>query len=127
MKLVIPQECGFVYTTFVKELSLQTFILKSLKPDIVVEMLSMAAGFENWSKVMGTADILYQCVKCIREERQVRQSKGWSARYNPAERPLLYYHGYSLEMKGLAYQKLGRVEEARVCIRRYAGLEWGGR
>ncbi|MFM9280768.1 DNA-binding protein [Paenibacillus jiagnxiensis] len=29
-------------------------------------------------------------------------------------------------MKGLAYQKLGRVEEARACIRRYAGLEWMG-
>jgi tetratricopeptide (TPR) repeat protein len=103
---------------------LQTFILKSLKPDIVIGMLDMAADFENWDKVLETADILYQCVKCIHEERRERQSKGCSAPYNPTERPLLYYYGYSLEMKGLAYQKLGRVEEARACIRRYAGLEW---
>ncbi|MFB5269361.1 hypothetical protein ACE41H_21615 [Paenibacillus enshidis] len=103
---------------------MQTFILKSLKPDIVVEMLNMAAGLENWSKVLEIADILYQCVKCIHEERRERQSKGWSAPYNPTERPLLYYHGYSLEMKGLAYQKLGRVEEARACIGRYAELKW---
>lgn len=103
---------------------MQTFILKSLKPDIVVGMLNMAADFENWDKVVETADILHQCVHCIREERRARQSKGWSASYNHTERPLLYYHGYSLEMKGLAYQKLGRVEEARACIGRYAELKW---
>ncbi|MFB5761286.1 DNA-binding protein [Paenibacillus medicaginis] len=103
---------------------MQTFILKSLKPDIIVEMLNMAVGFENWSKVLETADILYQCVKCIHEERRERQSKGWSASYNHTEHPLLYYYGYSLEMKGLAFQKLGRVEEARACIGRYAELKW---
>ncbi|MFB5676852.1 DNA-binding protein [Paenibacillus terreus] len=89
-------------------------------------MLDMAVGFENWSKVLEIADILYQCVKCIHEERRERQSQGWSAPYNPTERPLLYYYGYSLEMKGLAYQKLGKVEEARACIRRYAELKWMG-
>lgn len=41
---------------------MRTSILKSLKPDIIVEMLEMAVVFENWKKVMETADILYQCV-----------------------------------------------------------------
>jgi hypothetical protein len=29
---------------------LRTSILKSLKPDIIVEMLEMAVAFENWKK-----------------------------------------------------------------------------
>lgn len=49
---------------------MRTSILKSLKPDIIVEMLEMAVAFENWKKVMETGDILYPCVQRIYEERQ---------------------------------------------------------
>jgi hypothetical protein len=54
---------------------LRKSILKSLKPDIIVEMLDMAVAFENWNKVMERADMLYQCVESIHEERQEYQSK----------------------------------------------------
>jgi len=47
---------------------LRSSILRSLKPDIIVEMLDMAVGFENWNKVLETADILYRCAQCIDEE-----------------------------------------------------------
>jgi len=53
---------------------LETSILKSLKPDIIVEMLGMAVAFENWKKVMETAGILYQCVQRIYEERQYHKA-----------------------------------------------------
>ncbi|WDQ33626.1 DNA-binding protein [Paenibacillus marchantiae] len=103
---------------------MRTSILKSLKPDIIVEMLDMAYAFENWSKVMERADMLYQCVQCIHEERQEHRTKGLPLPYIHTERPLIYYHGFSLQMRGMAHQKMGQVDQARACINRYAELAW---
>lgn len=101
-------------------------ILKSLKPDIIVEMLDMAFAFENWSKVMERADMLYQCVQCIHEERQEHRTKGLPLPYIHTERPLIYYYGFSLQMRGMAHQKMGQVGRARACIDQYAELGWIG-
>ncbi|MBY0202729.1 DNA-binding protein [Paenibacillus cucumis (ex Kampfer et al. 2016)] len=97
-------------------------ILKSLKPDIIVEMLDMAVAFENWNKVLETADVLYQCAQCIYEERVECQEKGGSKLHTHTERPLVYYIGWSHMMRGMAYQKLGQIDQARACIRQYATL-----
>ncbi|HBU83667.1 MAG TPA: DNA-binding protein [Paenibacillus sp.] len=99
-------------------------ILKSLKPDIIVEMLEMAVAFENWNKVMETADVLYQCVQCIHEERQEQRAKGLPLPYILTERPLIYYYGFSHQMRGMAHQKMGQVDQARACIDQYAELAW---
>ncbi|MEO2256096.1 DNA-binding protein [Paenibacillus amylolyticus] len=101
-----------------------TSILKSLKPDIIVEMLEMAVAFENWNKVMERADMLYQCVQSIHEERQEYRSKGVPTPYIHTERPLVYYYGFSHLMRGIAQQKLGEVDQARACIDQYADLGW---
>jgi tetratricopeptide (TPR) repeat protein len=103
---------------------LRTSILKSLKPDIIVEMLDMAVAFENWNKVMERADMLYQCVQCIHEERLKHRTKGLPLPYIHTERPLIYYHGFSLQMRGMAHQKLGQMDQARMCIDQYAELGW---
>ncbi|PQP84183.1 DNA-binding protein [Paenibacillus sp. PCH8] len=103
---------------------MQKSILKSLKPDIIVEMLDMAVAFENWNKVMERADMLYQCVQSIHEERQEYQSKGVSAPHIHIERPLVYYYGFSHLMRGIAHQKMGQVDQARACIEQYAELGW---
>ncbi|MFC9710610.1 DNA-binding protein [Paenibacillus sp. NPDC056933] len=99
-------------------------ILKSLKPDIIVEMLDMAVAFENWNKVMERADMLYQCVQCIHEERQEHRTKGLPLPYIHTDRPLVYYYGFSLQMRGMAHQKMGQVDQARACIDQYAELAW---
>lgn len=99
-------------------------ILKSLKPDIIVEMLEMAVAFENWNKVMERADMLYQCVQSIHEERQEYQSKGVPAPHIHIERPLVYYYGFSHFMRGMAHRKMGQVDQARACIDQYADLGW---
>ncbi|MEO2210374.1 DNA-binding protein [Paenibacillus amylolyticus] len=99
-------------------------ILKSLKPDIIVEMLDMAVAFENWNKVMERADMLYQCVQSIHEERQEYQSKGVPAPHIHIERPLVYYYGFSHLMRGMAHQKMGQVDQARACIDQYGDLGW---
>ncbi|WP_240036734.1 hypothetical protein [Paenibacillus amylolyticus] len=87
---------------------MRSSILKSLKPDIIVEMLDMAVAFENWNKVLETAGVLYQCAQCIYEERVECQEKGGSKLYTHTERPLVYYMGWSHMMRGMAYQKQGR-------------------
>ncbi|WJM08330.1 DNA-binding protein [Paenibacillus sp. PK1-4R] len=99
-------------------------ILKSLKPHIIVEMLDMAVAFENWNKVMERADMLYQCVQSIHEERQEYRSEGVPAPHIHIERPLVYYYGISHLMRGMAHQKLGQVDQARACIDQYAELGW---
>ncbi|MGO4529123.1 DNA-binding protein [Paenibacillus sp. 2TAF8] len=97
-------------------------ILKSLKPDIIVEMLNMAVAFENWNKVLETADVLYQCAQCIYEERMECQQEGGAKHHIHTQRPLVYYMGWSHMMRGMAYQKLGQIDQARACIRQYAVL-----
>ncbi|UPK43944.1 DNA-binding protein [Paenibacillus pabuli] len=103
---------------------MRTSILKSLKPDIIVEMLDMAVAFENWNKVIERADMLYQCVQCIQEERQEHQARGLPLPYIHTERPFIFYHGFSLQMRGMAHQKMGQVDQARACIDQYAELGW---
>ncbi|WP_145335133.1 DNA-binding protein [Paenibacillus xylanexedens] len=101
---------------------MRSSILKSLKPDIIVDMLDMAVAFENWNKVLETADVLYQCAQCIYEERMERQEEGGSKLHLRTERPLVYYMGWSHMKRGMAYQKLGQIDQARACIRQYATL-----
>ncbi|WP_311080837.1 DNA-binding protein [Paenibacillus polymyxa] len=103
---------------------MRTSILRSLKPDIIVEMLEMAVAFENWKKVMETADILYQCVQRIYEERQYHKAMKLSIPHVHLERPLVYYFGFSHLMCGMAYQNQGTYEQARECIYKYAELGW---
>ncbi|MCL6663071.1 DNA-binding protein [Paenibacillus amylolyticus] len=103
---------------------MRSSILKSLKPDIIVEMLEMAMAFESWNKVMERADMLYQCVQAIHEERQEYQSKGVPAPHIHTERPLVYYYGFSHLMRGMAHQKMGQVDQARAFIDQYAELGW---
>ncbi|CAI6079999.1 hypothetical protein PAECIP112173_02763 [Paenibacillus sp. JJ-100] len=101
---------------------MRSSILKSLKPDIIVEMLDMAVAFENWNKVLETADVLHQCAQCIYEERVEHQEEGGSKLHIRTERTLVYYMGYSQMMQGIAYQKMGQVDQARACIRQYEAL-----
>lgn len=103
---------------------MRSSILKSLKPDIIVEMLDMAVAFENWNKVMERADMLYLCVQSIHEERQEYRSKGVPAPHIHIERPLVYYYGFSHLMRGMAHQKMGQVDQARACIDQYAEIGW---
>lgn len=68
--------------------------------------------------------MLYQCVQCIHEERQEHRTKGLPLSYIHTEHPLIYYHGFSLQMRGMAHQKMGEADQARACIEQYAELGW---
>lgn len=99
-------------------------ILKSLKPDIIVEMLEMAFYLEKWDKMIETSDILYSCVQCIYEDRQYHKAMEMPVPPVEMEHPLVYYYGFSHLMQGIAHQKLGQYEDSRECIVKYAELGW---
>ncbi|MEK3900242.1 DNA-binding protein [Paenibacillus sp. FSL R7-0179] len=99
-------------------------ILKLLNPDIIVEMLEMANRLEDWNKVLNTAGILHSYAQCIYEERQYHKAKGLPVPLMDMQRPLVYYFGFSHLMRGIAYQKQQKYDEAREMIYRYAELGW---
>ncbi|WP_144415290.1 DNA-binding protein [Paenibacillus durus] len=99
-------------------------ILRSLKPDIIVEMLEMAFHCENWDKLLNTSDILYSYAQCIYEERQYYKAKKLPVPLVNMARPLVYYYGFSHLMRGIAYQKQGQYDQARESIDKYAELGW---
>lgn len=99
-------------------------ILKLLNPDLIVEMLEMANRLEDWDKMLNTAGILYSYAQCIYEERQYHKAKGLPVPLMDMKCPLVYYFGFSHLMRGIAYQKQQKYDDAREMIFRYAELGW---
>ncbi|ASA24894.1 DNA-binding protein [Paenibacillus donghaensis] len=87
-------------------------------------MLESALFFEQWNKLIYTADILHNYAQRIYEERQYYKAKGLAIPLIKMEHPLVYYFGFSQQMRGIAYQKLERYEQAKDSIYRYAELGW---
>ncbi|MXO76415.1 DNA-binding protein [Paenibacillus sp. OT2-17] len=103
---------------------MQEDILKSLKPDVIVQLLKMAYSFGNWAQVETTSGILYSHVQRIYEERQYHKAMKLPIPHVNLERPLVYYFGLSHLMCGMAHQNQGTYEQARECIYKYAELGW---
>lgn len=99
-------------------------ILRAFNPDILVEMLEAAHLFEQWSKLIYTADVLYNYAQLIYEEQQYCKAMGLTIPEIETKRPLVYYFGFSQQMRGVAYRQLGDYEQAKVSIYRYAELGW---
>ncbi|WP_342437720.1 DNA-binding protein [Paenibacillus sp. FSL L8-0436] len=99
-------------------------ILKAFNPDILVEILEAAYLFEQWNKLIYTADILLNYAQRIYEERQYCKAMGLNIPIIEMKHPLVYYFGFSQQMQGDAYQMLGDYEHAKDSIYRYAELGW---
>lgn len=69
--------------------------LKTINPDVIVEMLEMACSLEKWNKVKETAEILYECVQCLYQEQQYRKAKSLPLLTFELEHPMVYYYGFS--------------------------------
>lgn len=86
--------------------------------DNAVKMLKLTYSLELWDQLIDLSDKLY-----------IRASYIYKNRSNMpiriiAERPLVYYYGYSLLMKGLAYKEVGNYDLSLECIDQYANLHW---
>ncbi|MDF9843735.1 MULTISPECIES: DNA-binding protein [unclassified Paenibacillus] len=99
-------------------------ILKAFNPDFLVEMLETAHDFEQWGKLLYTADILHSFAQRIYEERLYYKAMGMTIPLVKMQHPLVYYFGFSQQMRGVACQHLGDYEQARDSIYRYAELGW---
>lgn len=85
--------------------------------DSLVSMLRMAYSLENWGNLIILADELLSRVYTPYQEKSTTQIP-------KTEKPLVYYIGYGNLMKGVAYQKKKRYEEAKICIDNYKNLEF---
>ncbi|MEK3865188.1 DNA-binding protein [Paenibacillus sp. FSL H7-0716] len=104
------------------DLQVHLSILKAFNPDFLIEMLETAHYFEQWDKLLYTADILYSYAQRIYEERQYCKAMGMTIPLVRMKRPLVYYFGFSQQMRGVACQHLGDYEQARDSI--YRELGW---
>ncbi|MEK4513549.1 DNA-binding protein [Paenibacillus sp. FSL K6-2524] len=95
-------------------------LYESLHPDVIVKMLKMAFSFENWDKLSEISNVLCICVHRIYEEQQ----EGVPRKYVYLERPLVYYYGFGLLMRGLALLKQGKYEQSGECVSKYTDLSW---
>ena len=84
--------------------------------DSLVSMLRMAYSLENWGNLIILADELLDRVYTPYQEKTKQQIP-------KTEKPLVYYIGYGNLMKGVAFQKKKRYEEALVCIENYKNLQ----
>lgn len=92
--------------------------LDGIDADSLVKMLKVSFSLENWDAIIEISDKLFEVTAIIYET-----SGNNSSQYS-LERDIAYYFGYSFLMKGIAFQKMRKYNEARACINRYANLEW---
>lgn len=86
--------------------------------DLAVKVLKMAYSFESWHNLLKLSDAFHRRIANNYDNYTAGNS------YENHQRPLVYYYGYSLLMKGLANKELEDYDEARTCIDEYSNLSW---
>ncbi|WP_150272869.1 hypothetical protein [Paenibacillus tepidiphilus] len=99
-------------------------ILKFLDPDVLIDMIELAEAAEQWHKMLYITNVLRNYAQRIYEERQYCKAAGKPVPPVKMDQPLIYYFGYSEQMRGMAYMYLGEYEQAVDSIYRYAELGW---
>ena len=92
--------------------------LVGIDADSLVKMLKVSFSLENWNAIIEISDKLFEVTAIIHEISENNPSQ------HSLERDIAYYFGYSFLMKGIAFQRIRKYNEARECINRYANLDW---
>ncbi|WP_438496449.1 DNA-binding protein [Paenibacillus sp. IHBB 3054] len=95
--------------------------LDGMNADSLVDMLKLSFSWENWSAVIEISDKLFEIIAIAYETSQYNTK---TPQKYQLKRNIVYYFGYSLLMKGVAYQKVGQYSESRKCIDQYSKLSW---
>ncbi|ASA21634.1 DNA-binding protein [Paenibacillus donghaensis] len=98
--------------------------LRGINVDSLIQMLKASFTLENWDGILLIADKLYTEIDSLYTANQRERADGRKVRSLNLQRPIVYYFGYSMCLKGIALQKIGRYEEARACIDKYSELGW---
>lgn len=87
--------------------------------DSAVKVLKMIYSFESWHNLLKLSDIFFKRITQIYNNYPYNNELELKH-----QRPLIYYHGYSLLMLGLAHKEIENYDEARACIKAYSDLSW---
>ncbi|WP_151736953.1 DNA-binding protein [Paenibacillus tengchongensis] len=98
--------------------------LNGINADSLVQMLRASFTLENWDGILQIADRLLCEVNRFYSIIQYEHANGQRVSTFGLNRSIVYYFGYSMCLKGIALEKLGRYVEARECISRYGELGW---
>lgn len=98
--------------------------LNGINADSLVQMLRASFTLENWDGILQIADRLYSEINQFYSIYQREHADGQKVCNFGLKRSIVYYFGYSMCLKGIALEKLGRYDEARECISKYEDLGW---
>lgn len=98
--------------------------LEGIKADSLVDMLKLSFTSESWESILVIADKLYHSINDIYKKNQLDRSAGRRVRTFGLKKSIVYYFGFSMNLKGIALQKQGRYGESRACIEKYQALGW---
>ncbi len=87
--------------------------------DAATRIMKMTYSFESWHNLLKISDTFFRKASYIYDN--FSNNKPIESNY---QRPLVYYYGYGLLMKGLANKELENYDEARTCIKAYSNLCW---
>lgn len=104
-----------------KENNVANIEIKLLDLDAMVKLIKGAFSLELWYNLVELSDALLFKVNQRLRGMTVTDSEEL---ITPPQRPLVYYYGYSLLMKGSALKNLGKYHEAKHCIENYSDLSW---
>lgn len=98
--------------------------LDGMNADSLVQMLKASFTLDNWEGMLQIADRLYnEIIHLYSLNGQEGPDCAGGGNYG-LKRSIVYYFGYSMCLKGIALERLGRLEEARECIAKYEDLGW---
>lgn len=95
--------------------------LDGIDADSLVDMIKLSFSRENWSAVLEISDKLFEVIAITYDISQYNTKTPQNLKIR---RNIVYYFGYSLLMKGVAYQKMRQYPESRKCINQYRDLSW---
>ncbi|UQZ32206.1 DNA-binding protein [Paenibacillus sp. PK3_47] len=98
--------------------------LNGINADSLVQMLKASFTLENWEGILQIADRLYSEINHLYSVKQLERADVQRLSVHGLNRSIVYYFGYSMCLKGIALEKLGRFDEARECITKYEELGW---
>lgn len=91
--------------------------------DKCIELLHLRFSQHAWEDILTIADHLHSLAETMYNEAQEASLRKLPYLFK-AERPLVFYYGFSYLAKGTALQKLGLYDQARECILKYSELGW---
>lgn len=98
--------------------------LRDIHVDSLVQMIRASYILENWEIILQIADALYYEINHLYSIMQEEGIDRQDSNKFKLKRSVIYYFGYSMCLKGVAYEKLCRYDEARECISKYEELGW---